>query len=664
MESVSNPIKFLNCLVTTIRQMSIYPPRHPSILNSLKSAVSSLNIIFIDKEKLNLNVSPDKLLNIDGQLSGAVDKLVTGEFIKLLDALGVEDLVFQKGITLEELDAFVQLLNAQKDSSLKGEDINKVFAGKGITHIVARQFSYLKVEKGKEAAIGGEGAGTAGKDPVLEGLKTRVKAYCAAAEKGAGAEGRDALEKELFDMISGEIREKGKPSASARTLLRKYLPFAGSQEEALVRLREVLAGCGIAPETIEEALKKLSEVPAEGTRRKKSGEADLTALSVQLDELRGRVQSMQRQIDERDARIVTLEKESRKATDEKHRIDNIIHNLAEGMVVVDSEGKILLANTAAENLLGITAKDVGKQVRDVVRDEHLLTMTKDLAAEKEGVVEKDIEFKSSNDETKKVLRASSAVVEDKNGNTIGMVTMLNDITRQRELEKMKGDFLANVSHELRTPLVAIQKSVSLMLTKEAGEISDTQSQFLSIAERNLKRLTFLINDLLDLTKFEAGKMELKPEQVDLEKLVSDCLVSLGNWAQTKQLKLERAMAPGLPQIWADPNRLQQVVVNLVGNAIKFTPQGGTITVSGEREGDGVRIIVADTGTGIPPGELTKIFDKFYQTKQRSSADICGTGIGLAIVREIITLHGGKVWAESDGTNGAKFIFTLPIQSQS
>ena len=121
----------------------------------------------------------------------------------------------------------------------------------------------------------------------------------------------------------------------------------------------------------------------------------------------------------------------------------------------------------------------------------------------------------SSEDTKKVLRASSAVVEDKNGNTIGMVTMLNDITRQKELERMQSDFLGNVTHELRTPLIAVEKSLSLMLHKEAGDISATQEQFLSIADRNLKRLTFLINDLLDLTKFEAGRMELKPQKTDM-----------------------------------------------------------------------------------------------------------------------------------------------------
>jgi signal transduction histidine kinase len=307
---------------------------------------------------------------------------------------------------------------------------------------------------------------------------------------------------------------------------------------------------------------------------------------------------------------------------------------------------------------------VGKYLKDVVKDEHLLTVTKSISADTESVVEKDIEFVSNNESTKRVLRTSSAVVEDPNGNTVGMVTTLNDITRQKEVERLKGEFLANVSHELRTPLVAIEKSVSMMLDQSAGQVSDTQKQFLTIAERNLKRLTLLINDLLDLSKLEAQKMKISPALVNPSQVIDEAVNSLDSWAKTKSVSIEKVIADGLPLISIDPNRIIQVLINLIGNAIKFTPSAGKITVSCTQsiEQGIVTIRVQDTGVGIPQEDLSKIFDKFYQTRERPSSDICGTGIGLTIVKEIVELHGGKVWAESEHGKGAAFIFTLPLSA--
>jgi signal transduction histidine kinase len=240
--------------------------------------------------------------------------------------------------------------------------------------------------------------------------------------------------------------------------------------------------------------------------------------------------------------------------------------------------------------------------------------------------------------------------------------MLNYITKQRELEKLKQDFLANVSHELRTPLVAMEKSISLILSKAAGEVSSDQEQFLTITERNLKRLSLLINDLLDLSKLEAGKMQLKREIMPIEKVINEAVEGFTTWANTKSVNLEKKVSSGLPEVNCDPNRLIQVLNNLIGNAIKFTPHNGKITVEAglKQSGQEIEISVQDTGIGITPENLSKIFDKFYQVGERNPTDISGTGIGLAIAKEIIQLHGGKIWAESEHGQGAKFSFTLPL----
>jgi signal transduction histidine kinase len=229
---------------------------------------------------------------------------------------------------------------------------------------------------------------------------------------------------------------------------------------------------------------------------------------------------------------------------------------------------------------------------------------------------------------------------------------------------MKTNFLSSVSHELRSPLVAMEKSINLILNKNTGPINESQEQFLSIADRNIKRLGRLINDLLDLTKLEAGKLDLKPQPSSIERIINESVEGLNTWAQTKSINIEHKIQDGLPLVNVDADRLIQVLINLIGNAIKFTPNNGNITVEAvlNKDKEELEVSVKDTGIGIDKENLAKVFDKFYQVGERSPADITGTGIGLAISREIVELHGGKIWVESEKGFGAKFIFTLPAKS--
>ncbi len=352
-------------------------------------------------------------------------------------------------------------------------------------------------------------------------------------------------------------------------------------------------------------------------------------------------------------------KKYRKILAEQKKTEAVIRSVAEGLVVVDAQGKVVMINPAAERLLGSSKKDkIGKHITDDLKEHHLVSLAKG-SADKE---DREIELASTSDETKKVLRASSAVIEDENGQTVGMVSVLSDITKQKELDNLKNTFVANVSHELRTPLVSMEKSLSLILSKTAGEINKDQEQFLSIAQRNLKRLTLLINDLLDLSKLEAGKLQLKRELTGIKKVIDESVDGLNTWAGTKGIHLEKAVQEGLPELNIDPNRLIQVLNNLIGNAIKFTPKDGKVTIEAKlgEAGREIQVSVIDTGIGIPQENLPKIFSKFYQIGERSASDIGGTGIGLSIAKEIVELHGGRIWVESEHGHGASFIFVLPL----
>jgi NtrC-family two-component system sensor histidine kinase KinB len=345
---------------------------------------------------------------------------------------------------------------------------------------------------------------------------------------------------------------------------------------------------------------------------------------------------------------------------EKRQTDAVIRSVAEGLLVVDAQGKVVMMNPAAERLLGVSRKDkIGKSVDDSLKDEQLVSLVKD-SKDKDGK-DKEIELFSQNKETSKTIRASSAVIENENGQTVGMVSVLSDITKQKEIDRLKASFVANVTHELRTPLVSIDKSISLLLSKNAGGLSESQEQFLTIASRNCKRLSLLINDLLDLSKLEAGKMNIILSSAAIDKVISESIEGLNAWAGAKSVKLISNIAAGLPQVKIDPDKIIQVLNNLIGNAIKFTPADGAITVSAQLHNDRQVIVsVQDTGVGISKKELEKVFDKFYQTGERVATDVSGTGIGLAIAKEIVELHEGKIWAESEDGKGAKFSFTLPV----
>ncbi len=351
-------------------------------------------------------------------------------------------------------------------------------------------------------------------------------------------------------------------------------------------------------------------------------------------------------------------KKYQRVSNAKKETEAVIRSIAEGLVVVDSRGKVVMMNPAAEKLLGVSQKEkLGKPVAEQVRDEHLISLVRPGSGEEN----REIELTSTQAETKRVLRSSSAVIENENGQTVGMVSVLSDITKQKELDNLKSSFVANVSHELRTPLVAMEKSIALILSKEAGPITETQEQFLSVAQRNMKRLSNLINDLLNLSKLEAGKLELKRDFVPVERVIAESIEALNGWAKAKSVEIVKKIQNGLPQANVDPERIIQVLNNLIGNAIKFTPQNGAITVEAlSRDARTVEVSVKDTGVGIAKENLGRVFDKFYQVGgERIATDISGTGIGLSIAKEIVELHGGKVWAESEKGQGAKFSFTLP-----
>ena len=227
------------------------------------------------------------------------------------------------------------------------------------------------------------------------------------------------------------------------------------------------------------------------------------------------------------------------------------------------------------------------------------------------------------------------------------------------LDRMKADFFASMSHELRTPLTSIKEGTGLLLDGIGGPISDKQRRLLDILAEESQRLIKLVSSLLDLSKMEAGMMSYDFELGTVEPLIERAIAEIMPLVEAKQIKIESRFVTPLPAVRIDPERLLQVLRNLLGNAVKFTPQGGAVSVSAERSSDGLKIAVKDSGMGIPAENLQSIFEKFNQGNQLNGQARHGTGLGLAIAKSIISSHGGSVWAESQLGQGSTFIFVLP-----
>ncbi len=232
------------------------------------------------------------------------------------------------------------------------------------------------------------------------------------------------------------------------------------------------------------------------------------------------------------------------------------------------------------------------------------------------------------------------------------------IEELRKLSQLKSEFISTVSHELRTPLTAIEGVISNIRADVAGKLNKTLNEYMEIAERHGKRLSVLINDLLDISKLEAGKGLLKRKKLDAALLIKKVAESFKQETEAKRLTLALRIKPSLPTVFAEPEKIEQVLENLLSNAVKFTPEGRKIIIAAKEEDDFVTVEVSDTGVGIPPEELPKIFDRFHQVGRSAGPGAKGTGLGLAIVKEIIDLHGGRLSVKSTSGKGSKFSFSL------
>ena len=350
-----------------------------------------------------------------------------------------------------------------------------------------------------------------------------------------------------------------------------------------------------------------------------------------------------------------------------HQLRLILDSAGEGIQGLDRQGQVTFVNPAASRLLGREDENlIGRPLHDLVhhgtgedrlhaseacplsmfgRDGDGLRRMEDLFRRADGTVF-PVEYVSA------PIREQSAIV--------GAVVAFSDITERRELDQMKEELISLVSHELRTPLTSILGFVELLLEGEAGPLADEQQKFLTIVQGNADRLMGLVNELLELSRIEAGRMELHPIALQLAPLIQRVSDSLRPSIEGKGQRLTLELADDLPTVWADADRVTQILSNLLSNAQKYTRPGGAISVAAQGQAGSVCVAVSDTGIGLTPAEQAQLFTKFFRARNPATQAVEGTGLGLAITRSLIELHGGRISVESAPGEGSTFSFTLPI----
>lgn len=353
----------------------------------------------------------------------------------------------------------------------------------------------------------------------------------------------------------------------------------------------------------------------------------------------------------------------------KAYIENLVENAADVIVCTDLDDRILTWNRGAEIIFGYGKDEViGRSLAILLPPERYNELEEMRTKVQISGPLRDIEVRSKRKDGQLIhLALSVSPIKDAADKVIGFLRVAKDVSekkrferRLKDLDRMKTEFVSNVSHELRTPLTAIKGSVDNMLDGIVGTLNDKQTRYLSRIKANADRLARLITDLLDLSKIESGKIDLRPASWPLISVLREVVEALRPMAAQKLIELRVPVLQDEIQVWADRDKVIQILMNLIGNALKFTPVHGEITVSIEDiENEWMKLSIADTGPGIPAEEADKIFDKFYQLEQSGKQKAKGTGLGLAISRALVEMHGGDIWLERDVARGCVFSFTLP-----
>jgi two-component system phosphate regulon sensor histidine kinase PhoR len=419
--------------------------------------------------------------------------------------------------------------------------------------------------------------------------------------------------------------------------LKDIRSLLGNIRKAIIQISFVLIalsliGAFIIARTFSSPIRAL----VDGTRKVASGDFDAKVFLDSKDELRELADNFNTMTERIKLLFTDL-------TLEKEELDRIISSLQQGLLVIDKNGTITMANYSAKKLLQISAIE-GKSYWEVLREPNLTALLEHVQKQQEGDI-REIELNG------RVFVSSATYIPGKEE----IALIFHDITKSRDLEKIKKDFVVNVSHELRTPLTAIKGFVETL----GEEVDKKHKRYLEVINRHTERLIHIVNDLLLLSELEERRSVLQLEKVSLKNLIENVIRIYSPKLERKSLSLRLQIESNLPKVQMDPFKMEQLLINLIDNAISYTEKG-SITISVKQQDDQISLEVADTGIGIAPQDLPRIFERFYVVDKSRSRHLGGTGLGLSIVKHIVLLHNGSIAVESTPGVGTKFTISIPL----
>ncbi len=471
-----------------------------------------------------------------------------------------------------------------------------------------------------------------------EALMGRASGVVRADESLGGEELRYAtVPVEVGGDLAGAVRV-GVPTSSVTERVNRII-ITVTAAGAAVALASVALGWYLARRTTRSVLAVTA-----GARRLASGDLDHRVPAIGTDESRDLAIAFNRMARTIRWTVTALE-------GERAKLSAVLDTMDDGVVVADSDGAVTLVNPAAVEMLGEPSRGaVGGRLSGAVWDHDLVRLVREAVESGEpryGEV--------SLSHSKRTVSAVATPVRQGDGGSV--LLTLHDLTRRRLVDTTRREFVSNVSHELRSPLASMKAMVET-LQAGAGEDRAKASEFLGRIDGEIDRMTALVAELLELSRLEGGQVEMDAEPFDLAPVVAEVVGRLGHRAQASGVSIESGLPDGLPRPFGEAAKISQVLFNLVDNALRFTPEGGSVRIDAEVADGFVEVTVADTGSGIEPEHLPHLFERFYKVDRSRSGG--GIGLGLAIARHIVMAHGGDVSVSSEPGLGASFSFTVPI----
>ena len=460
-------------------------------------------------------------------------------------------------------------------------------------------------------------------------FSTTIKRYMLYVAAPIGKDGRDGFLRLAMPLSEIEDAEKGlRKIIIAAVLLMLLLALALGYLISLLVSKPLIEMASVARKLAKGDFSKKTLV------RSSDEIGDLArAMNYMADEIRDKVNSL---------------------SSEKAKLEAVVSGMFEGVILTNEKGEIVLANPSIYKLFMVDSSPEGKVPIEMVRNAVIQDIVDRVLKERQRLTTKELII---NVPEEKVIQINGVPVIEK-GKLEGAILVFHDITELRRLERVRQDFVANVSHELRTPISSIKGYAETLLE---GAINDKENakDFVEIIYRDSERLAQLIDDILDLSKIESDKMKMALMPTDVAKMLERSIAIMTKQAKTKSIVIKPDLPFSLPKILADEARISQVLINLLDNAIKYTKDGGAVTVSAHPKDKYVQIDISDTGIGIPEEDIARIFERFYRVDKARSRELGGTGLGLSIVKHIVQAHAGEVWVKSAVGQGSTFSFIIP-----